>query len=399
MCAEGSVERWSASDLESRLLAGEDLFVFDVRNEEEFDAWRIEGRAPLETVNVPYYEMLEVDEFDDVVDTFEDYLRREWSDKLPTDRPVLAVCAKGDTSEYVAAAMRRRGLQAFNLDGGTLAWGNHYSDHPIETGDALSIVQVARPARGCLSYVVVSDGEAVVIDPLRHHQHYLALCERSGAEIVAVIDTHGHADHISGGPALAAAAGASYHLHPYDGIHPIDVLPATIRFNFIDDGMEFSVGSATLKALHIPGHTLGNLAFRLGERYLFTGDSIFIDSISRPDLGGHAETWAQLHHEALRRLMSLPDEVIVLPGHFNSLVETDSEGRVVGVLGELKRSNSGLIQARGSKEDFVDFVLGSLAEFPEQYAEIKRVNAGLAAPSETEASELEIGKNVCAVAD
>ncbi len=399
MTTDRSTEFWSTPNLEHRIRSGEDFFVFDVRNEDEFKAWRIEGREPIETVNVPYYEMLEVDEFDDVVDTFEDFLKRGWLEKLPTDRPILTVCAKGDTSEYVAAAMRRLSLKAVNLEGGTRAWGDYYTTKPVEESENRSIFQVARPARGCLSYIVISDEEAVVIDPLRHLDHYLQTCQGKGAEIVAVLDTHGHADHISGGPALANQVGASYYLHPFDGIHPIDVLPATLSFEYIEDGMEFSIGTSRLQAIHVPGHTLGNVAFLLDSEYLFTGDSIFVESIARPDLGGRGETWAPLHYESLQLLMQLADDVTVLPGHFGSFNEADETGLVESTLGALKRRNSGLLKAQGAKDEFVEYILSSLPEFPEQYVDIKRVNAGLKRPNEEEASELELGKNVCALAD
>ena len=398
--SEGRSEAsWNAAELEKRLLNGENLFVFDVRNEDEFGSWKIEGRGPLETVNVPYYEMLEVDEFDDVVDTFEDFLRRRWIDKLPKDKPLLTVCAKGDTSEYVAAAMRRLGLEAVNLAGGTRAWGDYYAVRPIEVSESRSILQISRPARGCLSHVVISAGEALVIDPLRHYEQYVEICKQADAEIVAVVDTHGHADHISGGPSLANKVGASYHLHPYDGIHPIDVVPARLDFEYIEDGMEFSVGNSRMVAMHIPGHTLGNQALQLDTDYLLAGDSIFIESIARPDLGGRGDTWAPMHYESLQKLMALSDDMIVLPGHCSSLAEADAEGVVRARLGDLKRKNRGLVQAQGSKEAFVEFILSSLPKFPQEYVEIKRVNAGLTTPTESEASELELGKNICAVSD
>ena len=98
---------WSAVELYDRLESAEPFFVLDVRAEDEFESWKIEGRGELPTLNVPYYEMLDVDEHDDVVDTFEDFLSRGTADNLPREKPVLAVCAKGDTSEYVAQALRR----------------------------------------------------------------------------------------------------------------------------------------------------------------------------------------------------------------------------------------------------------------------------------------------------
>ena len=389
--------QWSAEELHRRLEGGGEFFVFDVRNEDEFESWKLEGRRPLPTVNVPYYEMLEVDEFDDVVDSFVAFLSESWAERLPREMPILAVCAKGDTSEYVAQALRRLEFDASNLEGGTEAWGDHYAVRPVVEDEGLAVYQVSRPARGCLSYVVVSDGKAVVIDPLRHVDHYLELAREHGFEIAVVLDTHGHADHISGGRALAEAAGTPYSLHPYDGIHPIDVLPARLPFDYLRDGQEFEVGRHRLTALHVPGHTLGNSAFLLDGRYLFTGDSIFIASIARPDLGGHGDTWAPIHYASLRRLLDLPAETMVLPGHFAGFAEEGEDGLFATSLGELSRGNEGLLMVARGESEFVDYILASLPKFPDEYVEIKRVNAGLVEVGEAKASELELGKNICAL--
>ncbi len=389
---------WGVEALHARLETGDEFFVFDVRNEDEFEAWQIEGRRPLPTVNVPYYEMLEVDEFDDVVDSFKAFLGQKWAEKLPRDKAILAVCAKGDTSEFVAEALRRLEFEAFNLAGGTAAWGDHYAIRPVVESEELTILQVSRPARGCLSYVVASGERVVVIDPLRHIDHYLELARERGWKIELVLDTHGHADHISGGPALAAATGAPYHLHPYDGIHPIDVLPARIDYAYLRDGQTFEIGRHRVTAVHVPGHTLGNMAFLLDERYLFTGDSIFIESISRPDLGGHGDTWAPIHFASLRRLLELPDDTLVMPGHFASLAEEGDNGLFAAQLGGLRQRNGGLAMAAGGEEEFVAYILASLPKFPDEYIEIKRVNAGLVEVKEAKASELELGKNICALA-
>jgi glyoxylase-like metal-dependent hydrolase (beta-lactamase superfamily II) len=398
MTETAAATEWSAEELGQHLEKGDDFFVFDVRNEDEYEAWKLEGVKELPMVNVPYYEMLEVDDHDDVVDSFKDFLERGWVEKLPRDRPVLAVCAKGDTSEFVAEAMRRLDFKAFNLEGGTQAWGDHYQLRAVEESAGRSVYQISRPARGCLSYVVASQGSAVIIDPLRHEQHYLDLVRDKGLEVALILDTHAHADHISGGPAIAEATGAPYFLHPYDGIHPIDVLPATIPYEFLRDEQDFSVGETKIHTLHIPGHTLGNVAYLVDDRYLFTGDSIFIESIARPDLGGRGDTWAPIHYHSLRRLMELGSEVIVLPAHFSNLAEANEAGLYAAPLGDLMQRNDGLLMAQKSEEEFVAYILGSLPKFPKEYVEIKRVNAGLLEVGEAKASELELGKNICALA-
>ena len=258
-----------------RLERRDRFFVLDVRNRDEFEKFRLEGRSPLPSVNIPYFEMLELGGKDEMVDSVAAYVERELSDQLPRDLTILSVCAKGDTSEFVGQGLRRLGYSSANLGGGMKAWGGHYTARAVVETSGLAIYQVSRPARGCLSYVVASQGRAVVIDPLRHLHPYLDLARAKGLAIERVIDTHSHADHISGGPALASATGASYYLHPYDAIHPMDVVPATIPYESIRDGQVFPVGLHQLEALHIPGHTLGLVAFRLDDRYLFAGDSIF----------------------------------------------------------------------------------------------------------------------------
>jgi glyoxylase-like metal-dependent hydrolase (beta-lactamase superfamily II)/rhodanese-related sulfurtransferase len=389
---------WTTDDLLERLENRGEFFVLDVRNRDEFERFRLEGRGLLPTINVPYFELLELGGKDEMVDSIVASVEQGLAQQLPKDLPILAVCAKGDTSEFVMEGLRRLGYASATLQGGMKAWGEHYAIRAIVETPELAVYQVSRPARGCLSYVIASEGKALVIDPLRHLHPYLNLARDKGLIIGTVIDTHGHADHISGGPALGAKTGASYYLHPYDAIHPMDVLPATISYEYVRDGQKFPVGKHELAALHIPGHTLGLVAFRLGDRYLFTGDSIFIRSIARPDLGGKADTWAPLHGQSLRKLLELPGGITVLPGHFSSLDEADETGRFAASLDDLKKRNDGLVVLqRESEEGFVRYLMESLPKFIPEYVDIKRVNAGLLAPAEDDAAVLETGKNVCAL--
>ena len=390
---------WTAEYLLDQLERRGHFFVLDVRNREDFERFHIEGRAILPTINFPNSQLLEIGGKDNRLDSLMAGLERSIARELPKDMPIVTVCAKGETAGHVTEALRRIGYDAVTLAGGMQAWGEHYAVHAIEESAELAIYQVSRPARGCLSYVIASRGEAVVIDPLRHLAPYLHLAGDKGLTISAIIDTHGHADHISGGTHLRAQTGAPYYLHPYDAIHPMDMLPATFPYEYLRDGQHFSLGSQRLTALHIPGHTLGLVAFQLGDSYLFSGDSIFIKSIARPDLGGKADAWAPLHTRALRRLLRLPGNIIVLPGHFSSLGEADESGRMMASLDELKRRNEGLTTLQKETDaGFVRYLLASLPAFVPEYVDIKRVNAGLISPAEEDAAALETGKNVCALA-
>jgi len=166
-------EVWTVGDLLERLERRDKFFVLDVRNRDEFKRFRLEGRSPLPGVNIPYFEMLELGGKDEMLDSVVTYVERDLADQIPSDLPVLAVCAKGDTSEFVAQGLRLLGYASANLKGGMKAWGEHYATRALVEGPALSIYQVSRPARGCLSYIVASAGKAIVIDPLRHLDPYL----------------------------------------------------------------------------------------------------------------------------------------------------------------------------------------------------------------------------------
>lgn len=114
----------------------------------------------------------------------------------------------------MARGLGELGYDAMSLRGGMIAWGDHYEFTPVVQEDDLTVYQINRPARGCLSYLVASQGEAVIIDPLRHAERYREFAHQHGLTITRILDTHAHADHISSGPVLAEEWGVPYHLHP-----------------------------------------------------------------------------------------------------------------------------------------------------------------------------------------
>ena len=379
----------TAAALYDALLHNTAPYILDVRNPDDFARWRIEGRAGLMVENIPYYNFIE-DEDGAVA-------------RVPANREVLVVCAKEGSSQFVADLLRARGVNASYLEGGILSWGHLYDTRDIVVAPWGRIVQVARPARGDVSFIVISDGAAAVIDPLRHTAPYLEAIAAHGARLTHIFDTHVHADHISGGPALNRETGAPYYVHPYDAIHPIDMLPAVIPYTALDDGQVFQIGRVELRMIWYPGHTLGQVNILAvapdGFRGLFTGDGIFLRSFGRPDLGGTGEAWTPLLYESMTRRLPpyLDDATLILPAHFSTLDEADEAGRVAAPWGVVRQTNTSLLHL-ASEEEFRSFVLGNLPEFPPQYVEIKRVNIGLRIPSEAEAEELELGKNVCALA-
>jgi len=374
----------SPKDLYARLAKGEKTVLLDVRAPQEYGRWHIEGPGTPVQLNVPLATMARG--FDP-----------GFVQQLPQDALIVTVCARGVSAAPVAEGLRRAGFDAALLAGGMRAWGDHYEVVPIVEDAALTVLQVSRPARGCLSWVLISEGEAIVVDALRHVDRYVELLASRDARLVAVVDTHGHADHVSGGRALAEEAGATYYLHPYDAIHPIDLLPATFSYEPLLEKRSLAFGGSMMDVLHVPGHTLGACALLVDDRYLIAGDTLFMSGIARPDLGGHAEAWTPLHQASLRRILALGDDTLVLPGHFSAFSEADAAGRFAATVGSLKNGNDGARRAAAPPEEFARYILASLPEFPPAYVEIKRINLGLSVPDAGLTAELELGKNACAL--
>ncbi|WP_083515932.1 MBL fold metallo-hydrolase [Alicyclobacillus sendaiensis] len=375
---ELTLTAWTPAEVYDRILRREPFFLLDVRNEDAFADWRIEGDA-IEAMNVPYFDLL--DGVDQLVP------------KLPKDKDILVVCAKEGSSKFVAEELVKAGLERVAyLQGGMRAWSEYL--HPVKVGDVAggALYQFLRVGKGCLSYAVVSNGEMAVVDPARFTDVYLHFAQEKGAKIVAVIDTHLHADHISGGRQLAEAAGATYYLPPGDAGE------VTYAYEPLTDGKEIRIGQSriVIRALHSPGHTPGSTSLIVDDKYLLSGDILFVGSIGRPDLAGRAKEFApDLRRTLYETYRQLPGHLLVLPAHYAWASEVNDEGVVAATLSELYAKNPGLqIQDEG---EFVTTVTENLPPQPNAYQQIRMVNMGKLAPTPDEASEMEIGPNRCAV--
>ncbi|HET7706077.1 MAG TPA: MBL fold metallo-hydrolase [Thermoanaerobaculia bacterium] len=374
----------SVGELLQKVDRGEKFLLLDVRNAEEFERWKVEGRKPVDTIHRPYFDFIE----DETL-----------LDAIPRDRgPIYAICAKGDSSDLVAGMLRERGADASNVTGGMVAYGEYLEPVRVpvapEDEGRFEIWQMNRRGKGCLSYVVRAGRDAVVVDPSRALSVYDRFVEKLGAKIVAVFDTHVHADHISGGPAYANRDKVRYWVASGPGVTL--KLPITQA----KDGEQLQLGgkdgvALTVRLLSTPGHTPGSTSFLVGDRHLLTGDTLFVDSVGRPDLGGHVEEWGKMLFHTLReRLAQLSDDTIILPAHYGSAAEINPHGVVAGRLGDLRRTVPEL-QIR-TESEFVDAMRKALKTPPAVYEKIIHVNMGDGVVSEETASEWELGKNQCA---
>jgi glyoxylase-like metal-dependent hydrolase (beta-lactamase superfamily II) len=362
---------------------GEALPILDVRNADEFAAWKIEGRRPLTYLNLPYF-------------AFIDEAERSAERVAQAGDTWIAVCAKGDSSAFVADVLREHGISVANLAGGMEAWGNLHV--PVRVGTAsggVELWQINRYGKGCLSHVILAGGQAVVVDASRYLEVYESFLTERRATLLQVLDTHVHADHLSGGPELARRAGAPFFVAAGEGFD----LHATVQP--LADNAELTVGAngggASIRVIATPGHTPGSTSYLMNGRWLLSGDTIFVSGIGRPDLGGLVEAWGRSLFRTLHQgpLSKLPDDTVVLPAHFASPSELDSSGVVQRRLGEIRAASPEL--ALPTEEAFVDAMRRSVKPPPEVYQKIVAANLSPGGVRDEQASEWELGKNQCAV--
>lgn len=233
---------------------------------------------------------------------------------------------------------------------------------------------------GCLAqgaYYILSEGEAAIVDPLREVGPYIEKAEKDGARIKYVLETHFHADFVSGHLDLAAKTGAQIVYGP-DANPKFDA-------HIAGDGELLKLGKVTIKVLHTPGHTMESTTYLLidesGKYYaIFTGDTLFLGDVGRPDLAQKAthvtreELAGWLYDSLRKKIISLPDDVIVYPAHgAGSACGKNMMKETVDTLGNQKKFNYAL-RPDMTKEEFIKEVTEGLLPPPSYFPENVRMN-------------------------
>lgn len=353
-------------------------FILDVRAPDQFERWRVEGRAQLATVNIPYWTAI-VEE-------------GAVMEAVPSDRDVVVICAHGDSSDLVVETVGLPNLH--NLAGGMDAWATTLVPHVLYDDGVKFVLQLDRIAKACLSYAVGSRGATMaIIDPAANAPAYEGIALQMGSRITDVFDTHLHADHISLGVAMAAEMGATYHISAGDADG------ATFHYAPLRHGDVFRFGdmNVVVRSVATPGHTPGSTSLEVDGKFLMTGDAVFVSGVGRPDLGGETEPWARdLFRTINNELAPLPAELEVCPAHYTSRVEAKADGTIRRSLGDLLENDP--VVSMSDEEEFVAHVVSHLGVAPKVYATIRKVNLGWHTPTRNEAMELEVGRNECALA-
>jgi len=366
------METISVETVRTWLEEGRPVTILDVRPQDQRAEWAIPG-----SVYIDAYRALNAHD-PHALDAVE----------VTSDAPVITVCAAGRTSQIAAEQLVARGIPALSLKSGMKAWSLAWNTAEILLEDrSVRVIQLRRTGKGCLSYLIGAGEEAFVVDASLDAQVYFDLARSHGWQITSVFDTHIHADHLSRSHQVARMSGARLFLP--------DQQRVSFPFTPIRDGDTLATEHLRLTALHTPGHTLESTCYLLNNALLLTGDTLFLTSIGRPDLHTdeqEARVRSSLLYHSLHKLLALPSETLVLPGHTSQPVPFD--GTPIGArLSEIDEQ-VGLLHA--TQTTFVETLLNRLPPTPPNYERIITLNEAGLVP-EDDVTELEAGSNRCAI--
>ena len=286
------------------------VFLLDVRQPDQFKQWNIDG-----SINIPLG-ILSL---------------QESVSLIPKDKKIVTICPRGNMSTIAKLALERYGYNASSLEGGLKAWSFSFeyasTEYNSDSKNAkIRLIQFRRIGKGCISYLIDSYGQSIVIDPVYPIDDYMQKATEIGTKISKVVDTHQHADHVSAAKDLSKLTGAKYYQSSYE----IYVYEQG-EYQQLKDGDVLDVGNVNIKILYTPGHTAGSLSFLVesngnynNKKLLLTGDTLFVNGIGRPDLRDQAKEFSSILYDTLHnKLLSLPKDVIVFPAHFDKDVTSD----------------------------------------------------------------------------
>ncbi|MDY6775035.1 MAG: rhodanese-like domain-containing protein [Halobacteria archaeon] len=383
----------TVEELRDKQDSDDDYVLVDTRNQEDYENWHIGG-----AVNVEYSHS-------------DDELRGDWEDVvdeygIDEDTEVVTVCAKGKSSKDFAEYLEGEGYDDVkSVEGGMEAWSMVYDVVPIATqSDEIEIIQLQRRSKGCLGYIVgdKATGEAAAIDVTRATKKFRDTASEYGYKITHVLDTHIHADHISGGRRLADELDVPYHLGERARTRDPDY-----DFDGLDQNEVLEVGeNVEIKAIPTPGHTTGMTSYLINDEALTTGDTVFVESIGRTELqfaGDEAKGGAEMQYDTLHdKILSEPDTVKILPGHFSvtdggEFIDVTPGTPMMTTVGYLRQNNRAL---QMDEDDFVEYMFDNIPSKPPNYEKVIATNSGDYEPEDkAEEDELELGPNRCAATE
>jgi glyoxylase-like metal-dependent hydrolase (beta-lactamase superfamily II)/rhodanese-related sulfurtransferase len=409
----GNNQEIGPTELKKKIDNKEDIFILDVRTPQEYESWK------LSYGNHQNPKLISVDR----LFTNDSNLLKE----IPKDKEIVTLCAHGNRSMMAARLLNQLGYNVKSLRGGMAGWNKVYDDAEIVVpNDApFRIWQIRRISKGCMGYIISSkdDSTAVVIDPSReNYEAFLSVAKENGLKIIKIIDTHQHADHVSGVAKLAKAINAQTHEEVtayFSSLEEYNSENTEINIEYIKNGEQIEISKKIwLRAIHTPGHTNGSFSFLIEQSgsdsdsdktdgmkntdnhiqysYLFTGDTLFVDGVGRPDLREEAKKYAEMLYESYHQtIVQLPDNTLILPAHFNGSSNSLKHAIPISdTIGSLKKKVTLLSM---NKDEFVHLVTDTLPARPMNYKTIIDINKRILSFDNMQMPDLEAGPNSCAV--
>lgn len=382
------------------------LFLLDVRESDEFKQWNIGGSINIPMGKVPHY-----------------------LHQIPKYKEIVTICPHGNRSGMTTFLLHRLGYNVKTLEEGLKGWSSafeyatkEFTVDSKQKAEKLKVVQVRRIGKGCMSYVIglytdkkeeeQQERETVVIDPVFPNNEYQRIANvEFYSPITKVFDTHLHADHVSAARDLAKKVNANLYLSSYEDYSFVKEEEKKRKEKeeenqehqqhlLLRENDTYNVGSKEneiiLKVIHTPGHTEGGLSFLVGNKLLFTGDTLFVDNIGRPDLRDKAEEFAGMLYNTLHNKifgLSNKEEILVFPAHIDKNIR--EEEIVTATLADIEKRSKYL---NLKKDEFVKKMASMIMPTPPQYKEIIDMNKGeKPLLSISEIQDLEMGPNRCGV--
>ena len=404
--------RITSDELKKKIDKGEDIFILDVRNQHEHDAWSVSYDRYQDTPVIP-------------VDTITSSAALK---QIPKDKEIITFCTHGQRSSNAAKMLSELGYRVKTIEGGLDGWSNLYDIAlvDIESDLPLKIWQIRRISKGCMSYLVASlnDKKATVIDATCNIDTVIKnIVEENELKITRVIDTHMHADHLSGATRIASKYGAEIAVSSLEKYNTENIdSEKYLKRRLIQDGEKFEIGDEIyLESMHTPGHTDGSISFKLEIRgtselktdsggvsnntdnnnrnitnskyLLFTGDTIFVNGVGRPDLHNKSEEYAQkLYQTYQQKLFNLPDTTIILPAHYSSSFKHAKP--VFETIESIKQKLNSITK---SEKDFLNYITSNIPPQPMNYGQIVSINKNMISCDRVEQQDLESGPNSCGI--
>lgn len=392
------------SELKKKIDDGDDFFILDVRTKQEHDLWSISYDKYQDSTLIP-------------VDTL---MQSESLKKIPKDKEIIAFCAHGQRSSMAAMALSSLGYNVKTVEGGMDGWSNLYDIAEVNVEPSLPLIiwQVRRISKGCMSYIITSkkDGSTTIIDPTCNIDGVIDnIIKERDIKVERVIDTHLHADHLSGSSKIAAKYNSELILSSYENYTSNEISNELQKVKLVHGNEVFYMSdSFNLQAIHTPGHTQGSISYVLSNNinlndvssnsktrgadysafhYLFPGDTIFVNGVGRPDLHNKAQEYTSLLFQTYKNyIFELPNNTILLPSHYS---ESFDHGKAVYNTIDFIRNKLSAIS--GSIDDFYKYVNSNIPPQPMNYERIVKLNRSLVQCDQVHYRDLEAGPNSCGI--